>query len=76
MKITFLLSYLLGLYGLPKRNGKLKDITHFDAAFFGVHPKQANTMDPQLRLMLEISYEAIVDGGEETMKDHWQKEIN
>ncbi|XP_069024612.1 fatty acid synthase isoform X1 [Embiotoca jacksoni] len=52
-----------GLYGLPKRNGKLKDISHFDAAFFGVHPKQANTMDPQLRLMLEITYEAIVDGG-------------
>lgn len=53
-----------GLYGLPKRNGKLKDISHFDAAFFGVHPKQANSMDPQLRLMLEIAYEAIVDGGE------------
>ncbi|KAF3691435.1 Fatty acid synthase [Channa argus] len=52
-----------GLYGLPKRNGKLKDISHFDASFFGVHPKQANTMDPQLRLMLEIAYEAIVDGG-------------
>lgn len=53
-----------GLYALPKRNGKLKDISHFDAAFFGVHPKQANSMDPQLRLMLEIAYEAIVDGGE------------
>lgn len=52
-----------GLYGLPKRNGKLKDISNFDAAFFGVHPKQANTMDPQLRLMLEIAYEAIMDGG-------------
>uniref|UniRef100_A0A6Q2Y0D1 Fatty acid synthase n=1 Tax=Esox lucius TaxID=8010 RepID=A0A6Q2Y0D1_ESOLU len=52
-----------GLYGLPKRNGKLKDISRFDAAFFGVHPKQAHTMDPQLRLMLEITYEAIVDGG-------------
>ncbi|KAM6951887.1 fatty acid synthase [Aplochiton taeniatus] len=52
-----------GLYGLPKRNGKLKDIGCFDAAFFGVHPKQAHTMDPQLRLMLEICYEAIVDGG-------------
>lgn len=57
--------FFVGLYGLPKRNGKLKDISHFDAAFFGVHPKQANTMDPQLRLMLEIAYEAIVDGGEE-----------
>uniref|UniRef100_A0A672N4K5 Fatty acid synthase n=1 Tax=Sinocyclocheilus grahami TaxID=75366 RepID=A0A672N4K5_SINGR len=52
-----------GLYGLPQRNGKLKEIDRFDAAFFGVHPKQAHTMDPQLRLMLEISYEAIVDGG-------------
>uniref|UniRef100_A0AAR2JWF8 Fatty acid synthase n=1 Tax=Pygocentrus nattereri TaxID=42514 RepID=A0AAR2JWF8_PYGNA len=52
-----------GLYGLPHRNGKLKEIDRFDAAFFGVHPKQAHTMDPQLRLMLEISYEAIVDGG-------------
>ena len=54
-----------GLYGLPRRNGKLKDISRFDAAFFGVHPKQAHTMDPQLRLLLEISYEAILDGGEE-----------
>ncbi|CAL8305722.1 unnamed protein product [Boreogadus saida] len=52
-----------GLYGLPRRNGKLKDISRFDAAFFGVHPKQAHTMDPQLRLMLEVAYEAIVDGG-------------
>uniref|UniRef100_A0A665X8P4 Fatty acid synthase n=1 Tax=Echeneis naucrates TaxID=173247 RepID=A0A665X8P4_ECHNA len=52
-----------GLYGLPKRNGKLKDISHFDAVFFGVHPKQANTMDPQLRLLLEVAYEAIVDAG-------------
>ncbi|XP_041672485.1 fatty acid synthase [Cheilinus undulatus] len=52
-----------GLYGLPKRNGKLKDISKFDATFFGVHPKQAHTMDPQLRIMLEVAYEAIVDGG-------------
>ncbi|NXJ82917.1 FAS synthase, partial [Trogon melanurus] len=52
-----------GIYGLPKRNGKLKDISKFDASFFGVHPKQAQTMDPQLRLLLEVSYEAILDGG-------------
>lgn len=60
-----------GLYGLPKRNGKLKDISHFDAAFFGVHSKQANTMDPQLRLMMEVAYEAILDGGEEP-KARWR----
>ncbi|KFP09893.1 Fatty acid synthase [Egretta garzetta] len=52
-----------GIYGLPKRNGKLKDISKFDASFFTVHPKQAHTMDPQLRLLLEVSYEAILDGG-------------
>lgn len=52
-----------GLYGLPRRSGKLKDLSKFDAAFFGVHAKLAHTMDPQLRLLLEVAYEAIVDAG-------------
>ena len=52
-----------GFHGLPKRSGTLKDITKFDAAFFGVHPKQANAMDPQLRMLLEVAYEALVDAG-------------
>ena len=52
-----------GLWGLPKRNGKLKELDKFDAAFFEVHPKQANNMDPQLRMLLEVAYEAIVDAG-------------
>ncbi|XP_038206276.1 fatty acid synthase-like [Zerene cesonia] len=52
-----------GLHGLPERNGKLKDLSHFDATFFGVHAKQAHLMDPQLRLLLEITHEAIVDAG-------------
>jgi len=54
----------LGLYGLPKRSGKLKDLSKFDASFFGVHPKQANGMDPQLRMLLEVTYEALLDSGE------------
>ena len=54
---------LSGLNGLPTRSGKLKDISKFDAAFFGVHPKQANSMDPQLRMLLEVTYEALVDAG-------------
>lgn len=57
--------FFSGIYGLPKRNGKLKDISKFDASFFTVHPKQAHTMDPQLRLLLEVSYEAILDGGKQ-----------
>ncbi|XP_076458650.1 fatty acid synthase-like isoform X1 [Babylonia areolata] len=52
-----------GLHGLPRRNGKLKDLSKFDAAFFGVSPRQADAMDPQLRLLLETSYECIVDAG-------------
>ncbi|ESO84944.1 hypothetical protein LOTGIDRAFT_235996 [Lottia gigantea] len=52
-----------GLHGLPTRSGKLKDISKFDATFFGVHPKQADAMDPQLRILLEITQEALVDAG-------------
>jgi fatty acid synthase len=48
---------------LPKRSGKLKTLNKFDAAFFGVNPKQANSMDPQLRMLLEVTYEAVVDSG-------------
>ncbi|CAG2065477.1 unnamed protein product, partial [Timema podura] len=50
-----------GLFGLPTRTGKLKDLAHFDASFFGVHAKQAHVMDPQLRMLLELTHEAIVD---------------
>jgi len=52
-----------GLYGLPLRTAKIKDLGSFDASFFGVHPKQAHAMDPQLRMLLEATYEAIVDAG-------------
>lgn len=52
-----------GTYGLPHRFAKLKDISTFDASFFGVHAKLAHVTDPQLRLLLESTYEAIVDAG-------------
>lgn len=51
------------MHGLPKRTGKLKDITKFDAQYFGVHSKQASVMDPQLRVLLEVTHEAIIDAG-------------
>ena len=31
-----------GLYGLPTRTGTIKDISRFDAQFFGIHPKQVS----------------------------------
>ncbi|XP_011311362.1 fatty acid synthase [Fopius arisanus] len=55
--------YPRNLYGLPARNGKIKDLSSFDAQHFGVHPKQAEVMDPQLRILLEITHEAIIDAG-------------
>ncbi|XP_005094225.3 fatty acid synthase-like [Aplysia californica] len=55
---------ITGMHGIPSRSGKLKEITKFDAGFFGVHPKQADCMDPQLRMLLEVAYEAIIDSGQ------------
>lgn len=54
-----------GLYDLPTRIGKIKDIDleSFDMQFFSVHQKQAECMDPQMRILLETTYEAIVDAG-------------
>ncbi|CAG9818777.1 unnamed protein product [Phaedon cochleariae] len=52
-----------GLNGLPTRSGRIKDLQYFDATFFGAHSKQAHAMDPQLRMLLESTYEAIVDAG-------------
>jgi len=43
--------------------GKLHNIEKFDASFFGIHNKEAQTMDPQCRILLEKTYEAIVDAG-------------
>jgi fatty acid synthase len=47
----------------PRRMGKIDDIEKFDASFFGVSYRQARTMDPQCRMMLEHAYEAVLDSG-------------
>ncbi|XP_054742931.1 fatty acid synthase [Anastrepha obliqua] len=54
-----------GLYGLPERLGKIKadDLEVLDQQFFGVSAKQAECMDPQMRMLLECTYEAIIDAG-------------
>ncbi|XP_023289558.1 fatty acid synthase [Orussus abietinus] len=48
---------------IPQRTGKINNVEKFDAVFFGVHFKQAHTMDPMCRMILEHTYEAIIDAG-------------
>ncbi|KMQ97230.1 fatty acid synthase [Lasius niger] len=48
---------------IPQRTGKINNVGKFDALFFGVHFKQAQTMDPMCRMLLEHAYEAIIDAG-------------
>lgn len=44
--------------------GKMKGLECFDAEFFNLSAKMADNMDPQLRLLLECSYEAFTDAGQ------------
>jgi acyl transferase domain-containing protein/NADPH:quinone reductase-like Zn-dependent oxidoreductase/acyl carrier protein/NADP-dependent 3-hydroxy acid dehydrogenase YdfG len=43
--------------------GSIGDVAGFDAAFFGISPREAEQMDPQQRVMLELTWEAFEQAG-------------
>ena len=47
----------------PARFGFLDCLDKFEASFFNLTPRQAHQLDPQTRLLMETSFEAIVDSG-------------
>lgn len=68
--------YFLDVPNMPVKLGKLNDLSKFDAEFFGFHlPHRVKVMEPMSRIILEKSYEALVDSGRRAIKYTYRRQI-
>ena len=49
---------------MHNRMGRVKDVDKFDGKFFGYVNESGNIMDAEGRLLLEATYECIIDAGQ------------
>ncbi|KAL0120429.1 hypothetical protein PUN28_008255 [Cardiocondyla obscurior] len=47
----------------PERIGVINNINKFDSQFFNLSTTESHIMDPGMRMLLEHTYEAVVDAG-------------
>ncbi|WP_434380751.1 SDR family NAD(P)-dependent oxidoreductase [Melittangium boletus] len=55
----------VGPDGTTRWAGYLDDVSGFDADFFGLSPREAASLDPRQRMLLEVAWEALEHAGQD-----------